>query len=96
MPEFQSSTGMSERRPQVGGSPWMENQSVLAGASVENALQLQGIYFRASAPGNNRRIFVIEGYPFLEAELIRLLEIEKLHLQEIRKLRHLLDGNSTQ
>jgi len=61
--------------------------------AIANSLRAQEIQFRVTATGSGgKRIFVVEFYPFLETELLRLLETDELHLDGLRRLRQQIEA----
>ena len=61
--------------------------------AIADSLRAQEIQFRVTATGSGgKRIFVVEFYPFLETELLRLLEIHELHLDGLRRLRQQIEA----
>ena len=62
--------------------------------AIAECLRAQEIEFRATATtgSGGKRIFVVEFYPFLETELLGLLEIGELHLDGLRRLRQQIEA----
>jgi hypothetical protein len=60
--------------------------------AIADSLRAQEIQFRVTTGSGGKRIFVVEFYPFLETELFRLLEIDELHLDGLRRLRQQIEA----
>ena len=70
-----------------------ERDTAVGNEAITDALRAQKIRFRDTATGSGgKRIYIVEFYPFLETELLRLLEIDQLHLAGLRRLRQQIEA----
>ena len=61
--------------------------------AIADSLRRQGIpCVVAVSRSTGKRIYIVEFYLFLEAELLRLLQIKELHLDGLRKLRRQIEA----
>ena len=61
--------------------------------AIADSLRRQGIPCGVTASrSSGKRIYVVEFYPFLEVELLRLLQANELHLDGLRKLRQQIES----